>query len=165
MTRTLALVDVDGKISMLDLMNHFRLGVACKSKAEIWVTKGLLDEAKEYVLGMEIFRTRSGNTLRVSRFRFSNMMSVQILLGGHSTQSLVGVLSKNHDEEKNSKGSCIYALRSHVYQIVCTRPDIAPVDVGFEIRLVAGIATCALTKVVLSPRFQHWLKLVRIGEG
>jgi hypothetical protein len=63
-------------------------GFTCESKAEIWVTKGLLDEAKEIILGMEIFRTQSGNTLRVSRFRFSNGMSVRILLGGHSTLSL-----------------------------------------------------------------------------
>nr|GEV32863.1 zinc finger, CCHC-type [Tanacetum cinerariifolium] len=271
MTRTLALVDVDGKISMLDLMNLFRvpgqegtydnaveryrsdsnvaalgvaavieeyahessltfrdavayyIGFACESKVEIWVTKGLLDKAKEIVLGMEIFMTRSGNILRVLRFRFSNGMSVQILLGGHSTLSLESNLSENHDEEKNSKGSCIYSLGSHVYQIVCTRPDIASADVGmlngfdrllqtdiyffldfnyamgrsitftgrsitmygfmiqesadntrlnglfaesgFELRLVAGIATCDLTKVVLSPKFQHWLKLLRIREG
>ncbi|GKC91770.1 hypothetical protein Tco_1152419 [Tanacetum coccineum] len=91
---------------------------SCKSKAEIWVTKGLLDEAKEIILGMKIFRTQSGNTLRLSRFRFSNEMSVQILLGGHSTLSLEG-------------------------------------ESGFEPRLVASIATCALTKVVPSPRFQH----------
>nr|GEV19832.1 zinc finger, CCHC-type [Tanacetum cinerariifolium] len=74
----------------------------CESKAEIWVTKGLLDEAKEIILGMEIFRTRSGNTLRVSRFRFSNRMSVQILLGRHSTLLLKGGLSRNRDEEKKS---------------------------------------------------------------
>ncbi|GJT81227.1 hypothetical protein Tco_1055569 [Tanacetum coccineum] len=111
------------------------MGFTCESKAEIWVTKGLLDEAKEIILGMEIFRTQSGNTLRVSRFRFSNGMSVQILLGGHSTMSL--------EEDTWLKGA----------------------ESGFELRLVAGIATCALTKVVPSPRFQHWLKLLRIGEG
>ncbi|GKB03881.1 hypothetical protein Tco_0832024 [Tanacetum coccineum] len=62
--------------------------------------------------------------------KFSNEMSVQILLGGHSTLSLEGGFSGNRDEEKKSKGSCIYALGSHVYQIVCTRPDIASADVG-----------------------------------
>ncbi|GJV05744.1 hypothetical protein Tco_1343400, partial [Tanacetum coccineum] len=116
------------------------MGFTCESKAEIWVTKDLLVEAKEVILGMEMFRTRSGNTLRVTRFRFFNGMSVQILLGGHSTLSLEGGLLGNHDEEKKKS--------------------------GFELRLVAGIATCALTKVVPSPRFQHyWLKLLRIGEG
>lgn len=200
---------------------------------------------------MEIFRTQSGNTLRVSSFRFSNGMSVQILLGGHSTLSLEGSLSGNHDEEKKSKGSCIYAVGSHEYQAFCTKHDIAFADVsmfdvfdrglhmnvhafvdydyamgrsitvmgrsittygfmiqecavsweamlrhmmalltteakymtltrglkedtwlkglstesGFELRLVADIATGALTKAVPGPRFQHWLKLLRIGEG
>ncbi|GJX63049.1 hypothetical protein Tco_0295949 [Tanacetum coccineum] len=52
------------------------LGFTCKSKAEIWVTKGLLDEAKEIILGMEIFRTQSEDGL-----------------------------SGNRDEEKKSKGS------------------------------------------------------------
>ncbi|GJR96036.1 zinc finger, CCHC-type containing protein [Tanacetum coccineum] len=83
--------------------NYMRF--TCESKVEIWVTKGLLDEAKEIILCMEIFRTQSGNTLRVSRFRFTNGMSVQILLGGHSTLSLEGSLSGNHDKEKKSKGS------------------------------------------------------------
>ena len=38
-------------------------------------------------------------------------------------------------------------------------------ELGFELRLVAGIATGALTKAIPGPRFQHWLKLLRIGEG
>ncbi|GJU31166.1 hypothetical protein Tco_1174755, partial [Tanacetum coccineum] len=41
--------------------------VACE--AEIWVTKGLLDKAKGNVLGIEIIRDQSGNTLRVSQSR------------------------------------------------------------------------------------------------
>nr|GEW83732.1 retrovirus-related Pol polyprotein from transposon TNT 1-94 [Tanacetum cinerariifolium] len=41
-------------------------GISCGCKVEIRVTKGLLDRAKENVLGMEIFKDQSGNTLRVS---------------------------------------------------------------------------------------------------
>ncbi|GJT77403.1 hypothetical protein Tco_1044128 [Tanacetum coccineum] len=52
----------------------FRDAIACE--AEIWVTKGLLDEAKEIILGMEVFRFQSSNALRVLQFRFSNGMSV-----------------------------------------------------------------------------------------
>ncbi|GJU38422.1 hypothetical protein Tco_1191379 [Tanacetum coccineum] len=85
------------------------MGFTCESKAEIWVTNGLLDEAKEIILGMEIFRTQSGNTMRVSRFRFFNEMSVKILLGGHSTLSLEGGLSWNHDKEKK-----MHALRGRL---------------------------------------------------
>ncbi|PWA71520.1 alcohol dehydrogenase superfamily, zinc-type [Artemisia annua] len=110
------------------------MGFTCESKAEIWVTKGLLDEEKENIMGMKIFRTQSGNTLRVS-----NGMLVQILLGGHSTLSLEGSLSGNHDEEKKSKGSCIYAVGSHKYQVVYTRPDIASADVGMLDRFDRGL--------------------------
>nr|GEX86523.1 chitinase 2-like [Tanacetum cinerariifolium] len=77
------------------------------------------------------------------------------------------------DLEKNGKWSCIYAVGSQEYQMVCTRPDIASADVGmldkfdhglqtdvqreiwlkglltdsrYELRLVVGIATDALVK-------------------
>nr|GEU30555.1 zinc finger, CCHC-type [Tanacetum cinerariifolium] len=86
--------DMDTRSSM------YYMGFTCKSKAEIWVTKCLLVEAKEVILGLEIFRAQSE-----------------------------GDLSVNRDEEKKKS--------------------------GFELRLVVGIATCALTKVVPSLRFQH----------
>ncbi|GJZ70633.1 hypothetical protein Tco_0634484, partial [Tanacetum coccineum] len=77
------------------------------------------------------------------------------------------------DVEKNGKWSCIYAVGSQEYQMVCTRLDIASADVdqsqaaymtltrawkkeiwlkgllaesGYELSLVAGIATGALVK-------------------
>nr|GEY06995.1 retrotransposon protein, putative, Ty1-copia subclass [Tanacetum cinerariifolium] len=51
-------------------------------------TKGLLDKAKGNILGMEIVRDQSGNTLRVSQSRFYNEKLVQTLLEGHSIPSL-----------------------------------------------------------------------------
>nr|GEX53602.1 zinc finger, CCHC-type [Tanacetum cinerariifolium] len=66
---------------------------SCGCKAEIWVTKGLLDKAKGNVLGMEIVRDQSGNTLRVSQSRFYNEKLVQTMLEGHSILSLEGSLS------------------------------------------------------------------------
>ncbi|GKA70640.1 hypothetical protein Tco_0776779 [Tanacetum coccineum] len=175
--------------------------------------------AKETVLGMKIVRDQSGNTLRVSQFRFYNGKSVQTLLEGHFILSLEGSLSGDCDVEKNGKWSCIYVVGIQEYQMVCTRLDIAFEDVGmldkfdrglqtdvhvfvdfdyamgrsitvmaaymtlteaakeaiwlkglaiesgFELKIVAGIATGALSKAIPSPRFQHWLKLLRIGEG
>ncbi|GJU06819.1 hypothetical protein Tco_1123249 [Tanacetum coccineum] len=56
---------------------------SCGCKAEIWVTKGLLDKAKENVLGMEIVKDQSGNTLKVSQSRFYNGKCNK-LVGGHS---------------------------------------------------------------------------------
>nr|GEY79344.1 zinc finger, CCHC-type [Tanacetum cinerariifolium] len=41
-----------------------------------------------------------------------------------------GSLSEDCDVEKNGKWSCIYADGSQEYQMVCTRLDIASVDVG-----------------------------------
>ncbi|GJR67526.1 hypothetical protein Tco_0013591 [Tanacetum coccineum] len=70
--------------------------------AEIWATKGLLDKAKGNVLGMEIVRDQSEGSL---------------IKGGC-------------DVKKNGKWSCIYAVGSQEYQMVCTRLDIASADVG-----------------------------------
>ncbi|GJV80834.1 hypothetical protein Tco_1516704 [Tanacetum coccineum] len=173
---------------------------SCGCKAEIWATKGLLDKAKGNVLGMEIVRDQSGNTLRVSQSRFYNEKLVQTLLEGHSILSLEGSLSGDCDVEKNGKWSCIYAVGSQEYQMVCTRLDIASADVGmldkfdrglqtdvqvfvdfdyamagymtlteaakeviwlkglaiesgFELKIVAGIATGALSKAIPGSRF------------
>ncbi|GKC09642.1 hypothetical protein Tco_1001252 [Tanacetum coccineum] len=191
----------------------------CECKAETWATKGLLDKAKGNVLGMEIVRDQSGNTLRVSQSRFYNGKLVQTLLEGHSILSLEGSLSGDYDMEKNGKWSCIYAVGSQEYQMVYTRLDIASEDVGmldkfdrglqtdvqvfvdfdytmersitvmagymtlteaakeaiwlkglaiesgFELKIVAGIATGALSKAIPGPRFQHRLNLLSIGIG
>ncbi|GKB78338.1 hypothetical protein Tco_0945233 [Tanacetum coccineum] len=85
---------------------------SCGCKAEIWATKGLLDKAKGNVLGMKIIRDHSGNTLRVSKFRFYNGKLVQTLLEGHTILSLEGSLFGDCNVEKNGKWSCIYAVGS-----------------------------------------------------
>ncbi|GJW90406.1 hypothetical protein Tco_0167959 [Tanacetum coccineum] len=99
-------------------------------------TKGLLDKAKVNVLGMEIIRDQSGNTMRVSQSRFYNKKLVQTLLEGHSILSLEGRLSGDCDVGKNGKWSCIYAVRSQEYQMVCTRLDIASADVGYRLMIL-----------------------------
>nr|GEZ39846.1 zinc finger, CCHC-type [Tanacetum cinerariifolium] len=75
-------------------------------------TKGLLAKAKGNILSMEIVRDHSGNTLRVSQSRFYN-----------------------------EKLSCIYAVGSQEYQMVCTRPDIASTDVGMLDGFDRGLQT------------------------
>ncbi|GJT45263.1 hypothetical protein Tco_0953978 [Tanacetum coccineum] len=69
-------------------------------KAEIWVTKGLLVKAKRNILGLEIIRDQSGNTLRVSQSKIHNEKLVQTLLKGHSTLSLEDSLSGDCDVKK-----------------------------------------------------------------
>nr|GEW65304.1 hypothetical protein [Tanacetum cinerariifolium] len=65
----------------------------------------------------------------------------QTLLEGHSILLLEGSLSGDCDVEKNGKWSCIYAVRSHEYQMVCTRLDIASADVGMCCKLEGNATT------------------------
>ncbi|GJS47844.1 hypothetical protein Tco_0597965 [Tanacetum coccineum] len=170
----------------------FNNTVACEA------TKGLLDKAKGNVLGMEIIRDQSGNTLRVSQSRFYNRKLVQTLLGGHFILSLEGSLSGDYDVKKNDVGRLNGFDRGlQTYVQVFVDFDYAmgrsitvmgrsitggvydtyggckggnwlkglAIESGFELKIVAGIATFALSKAIPSSRFQHWLKLLRIGEG
>nr|GFA19833.1 zinc finger, CCHC-type [Tanacetum cinerariifolium] len=136
---------------------------SCGSKAEIWVTKGLLDKAKENVLDMEIVKDHSSNTLRVSQSRFYNKKLVQTLLEGYSILLLEGSLSGDCYVEKNGKWSCIYAVGSHEYQMVCTILDIASADVGMLDKFDRGLQTdgCAGS---LKGNLQH-MKALSITEA
>ena len=107
---------------------------SCRCKAEIWDTKGLLDKAKGNILGIEIIR-------RGPQSRVHNGKFVQTLLEGHSILSLEGSLLEDCDVEKNDKWSYTYAVGSQEYQMVCTRPDIASVDVGMLDRSDRGLQT------------------------
>ncbi|GJW06430.1 retrotransposon protein, putative, ty1-copia subclass [Tanacetum coccineum] len=117
--------------------------ITCKSKAEIGSTKYLLKkefdmkelgEAKK-ILGMEIIRDRSRKILRVSQsgyvskilnnFRIDNGKSVHMPLGGHFNLSLKDCPVRDCDVERISKVSYANAVRSLMYLMVCTRPDIA----------------------------------------
>ncbi|GJX48514.1 hypothetical protein Tco_0273704 [Tanacetum coccineum] len=70
-----------------------------------------------------------------------NEKLVQTLLKGHSILSLEGSLSGDCDVEKNGKWSCIYAVGSQEYQMVCTRLDIASADVGMLDKFDRGLQT------------------------
>nr|GEX99266.1 zinc finger, CCHC-type [Tanacetum cinerariifolium] len=109
--------------------------------AKIWATKGLLDKAKGNVLGMKIVRDQCGYTMRVSQSRFYNGKLIQSLLEGNSILSLEGSLSGDCDVEKNGKWSCIYAVESQEYQMVCMRLDIASADVGILDKFDRGLQT------------------------
>nr|GEW20534.1 zinc finger, CCHC-type [Tanacetum cinerariifolium] len=49
--------------------------------------------------------------------------------------------SRDCDMEKNGKWSCIYAVGSQEYQMVCTRLDIASADVGMLDKFNRGLQT------------------------
>ncbi|GJV46651.1 hypothetical protein Tco_1431187 [Tanacetum coccineum] len=59
----------------------------------------------------------------------------------HSILSLEDSLSGDCDVEKNGKWSCIYAVGSQEYQMVCTRLDIASADVGMLDKFDHGLQT------------------------
>nr|GFC13205.1 hypothetical protein [Tanacetum cinerariifolium] len=91
-------------------------------------------EAKK-ILGMEIVRDRSHKIPRVSQsgyvfkilnnFRMNNGKSVKMLLGRHFRLSLKDYPVRDYDVERMSKVSYANAVRSLMYLMVCTRPDIA----------------------------------------
>nr|GEZ71267.1 hypothetical protein [Tanacetum cinerariifolium] len=95
--------------------------------------EGAREEKK--ILGMEIVRDRSHKIPRVSQsgyvfkilntFRINNRKSVKMLLGRHFRLSLKDYPVRDYDVERMSKVSYANAVRSLMYLMVCTRPDIA----------------------------------------
>ncbi|GJS94637.1 hypothetical protein Tco_0801605 [Tanacetum coccineum] len=114
--------------------------------------------AKENVLGLDIIRDQSGNTLRVSQSRIHNEKLVQTLLKGHSTLLLKDSLSGDCDMEKNA---------GYITFTEACKKEIwlkgLLTESGYEQRLVERIATSVLVKGCPGPRFQHKSKLLRIG--
>nr|GEW20770.1 zinc finger, CCHC-type [Tanacetum cinerariifolium] len=122
--------DIDARLDVHVLSNSCK---KCSDDSDgyYWeYTPSLLDKPKRNMLGTEIVKDQSGNTRWVSQSRFYNEKLVQTLLEGHSILSLEGSLSWNCDVEKNGKWSCIYAVGSQEYQMVCMKPDIASAYVG-----------------------------------
>ncbi|GKC72814.1 hypothetical protein Tco_1118697 [Tanacetum coccineum] len=81
-----------------EVISKWKVGLKEEMDAQSDVTKGLLVKAKENVLGLEIVRDR------------------------------VGSLSRDCNIRKNGKCSYVYAVGSHEYLVVCTRPDIASAE-------------------------------------
>nr|GEW47319.1 retrovirus-related Pol polyprotein from transposon TNT 1-94 [Tanacetum cinerariifolium] len=51
-------------------------------------------------------------------------------VAGNAVTTFMAITGGDCDVEKNGKWSCIYAVGSQEYQMVCTRLDIASADVG-----------------------------------
>ncbi|GJQ89715.1 hypothetical protein Tco_0000854 [Tanacetum coccineum] len=137
--------------------------------AEIWATKGLLDKAKGNVLGMKIGRDPSGNTLRVSQSRFYNRkLEYQVVYKRLDIASAdVGMLDKfDHRLQTNvqvfvdfdyTMGRSITIMAGHMKLREAAKEAIGlkglVIESGFELNIVAGIATGAFSKVIPFPRF------------
>nr|GEV12357.1 zinc finger, CCHC-type [Tanacetum cinerariifolium] len=137
-------------------------------KAEIWVTKGFLFKAKGNILGLEIIRDQSGNTLRVPQLMIHNKKLVQTLLKEHSMLSLEGSLSGDCDVKENGYGLMILGCAGSLKVNLQHMKALSTTEAGYmtfteawkkeiwlkglltesryELRLVAGIATGALVK-------------------
>nr|GEX22635.1 xylem bark cysteine peptidase 3 [Tanacetum cinerariifolium] len=76
------------------------LSNGCRKNSDAEIT---INGTKGNVLGMKIFRDQSGNTLRVSQYRFYNEKLIQTLLKRHSILSLEGGLSGNCNVKKNGR--------------------------------------------------------------
>ncbi|GJY17933.1 hypothetical protein Tco_0389424 [Tanacetum coccineum] len=155
--------DMDAQSDVYVLSNGYR---KCSDDSDgyYWeYTPGLLDKAKGNILGMEIIRDQSGNTLRVTQSRFYN--------GKLSILSLEGSLSGDYDVEKNGKWSCIYAVGSQEYQVICTRLDISSADVALspteagymtltdpvkEAICINGLLTESRAKLMSAAIFCYW---------
>ncbi|GJY93254.1 zinc finger, CCHC-type containing protein [Tanacetum coccineum] len=123
---------------------------------QILATMGLLDKAKGNVLGMEIVRDQSGNTLRVSQSRFYNGKLVQTLLEGHFILSLEGryglmilgcarsLKANLQHMEALSTTEAGYMMFIEAWKKIWLKGLLA--QSGYELSLLAGIATGALVK-------------------
>nr|GEX26554.1 ribonuclease H-like domain-containing protein [Tanacetum cinerariifolium] len=131
------------------------------SKAEIGYTKSLfkkdfdkkeLGEVKK-LLGMKIVRDQSRKILRVSQsgyvskilnnFRINNGKSVKMPLGGHFKLSLKDFPVRDCDVERISKMLYANSVRSLMYLMVCSRPDIAYV-------------VSIVSRYLANPSKNHW---------
>ncbi|GKD84495.1 hypothetical protein Tco_1355649, partial [Tanacetum coccineum] len=118
-----------------------------RSDAEILATKGLLVKAKGNVLGMKIIRDQSGNTPDVGmldKFDRGLQTEVQVFVDFDYVMAGYMTLTEAANEAIWLKGLSI--------------------ESGFQLKIVAGIATGALSKAIPGPRFQHRLKLLRIKD-
>ncbi|GJU76688.1 zinc finger, CCHC-type containing protein, partial [Tanacetum coccineum] len=113
--------------------------VACEVK--IWAIKGLLDKAKENVLGMEIVRDQSEKNGKWSCIYAVGSQEYQMLY------TRLDIASADIEAAKEAIWLKGLAIES-----------------GFELMIVAGIAIRALSKAVLGSRLQLDLKLLRIED-
>nr|GEY70175.1 zinc finger, CCHC-type [Tanacetum cinerariifolium] len=74
----------------MDVRSDVWYGFFYECKAEIWVTKCLLDIAKGNILGMKIVKDQSGNTLSVSQSKFYNEKLVQTMYVGRTPHTVFG---------------------------------------------------------------------------
>ncbi|GJZ53142.1 hypothetical protein Tco_0608027 [Tanacetum coccineum] len=124
--------------------------------------------AKENVLGMEIVRDQSGTTLRVSQFRFTTkgwyILCWRDTLYCHWRVVYQGtvmwkrmILATSWEDRSLSwvdQSQAVYMTLTEAAKEAIWLKGLA-IESGFELKIVAGIATGALSKAIPGSRFQH----------
>ncbi|GKF05602.1 hypothetical protein Tco_0036270, partial [Tanacetum coccineum] len=175
--------DMDARSDVYMLIN------GCKKcnddiDAEIWATKGLLDKAKRNVLGMEIIRDQSGSLSGDCDVEKNGKWSCIYAVGSQEYQMVytrpdiasadVGMLDWfDRGLQTDVHVFVDFWLRhrkiDHSGYMTLTEAAKEAIGLkglaiksGFELKIVAGIATRALSKAIPGPRFQHRLTLLSI---
>ncbi|GJU76451.1 hypothetical protein Tco_1273521 [Tanacetum coccineum] len=171
--------DMDARSDVYVLSNGCK---KCSDDIDVYYWEYTPEKAKRNILGMEIFRDQSGNTLRVSQSRFYNEKLVQTLLEGHSILSLevvyqgtvmwkgmtyrfLWILTTPWEDRSLSwvdQSQAAYMTLTEAAKEAIWLKGLA-IESGFVLKIVACIATGALPKAIPGPRFQHRSKLLHIG--
>ncbi|GJS47804.1 hypothetical protein Tco_0597925 [Tanacetum coccineum] len=121
----------------------------CGCKAEIWVTKGLMVKAKGNVLGMEIVRDQSGDYDVEKNGKWSYIYAVgsqeyQVVCTRPDIAS-VGVDILDGFDRRLQINVQVFMDFDYAIRRSITLKGLLT-ELGYELRLVAGIATGALVK-------------------
>nr|GEV14457.1 zinc finger, CCHC-type [Tanacetum cinerariifolium] len=154
--------DMDARSDVYMLSND-DMAFSCGCKVEIRVTKGLLVKARGNILGMEIIKDQSGNTLRVSQSRIHNEKLVFMVFDYAIGRSII-VMSRSITGYELMIVGCVGSLKAnlqHMEALSTTKARYVTfteawkkeiwlkgllTESRYELRLVAGIATSALVK-------------------
>ncbi|GJT06523.1 zinc finger, CCHC-type containing protein [Tanacetum coccineum] len=160
--------DMDARSDVYVLSNGCK---KCSDDSDVYYWE--YTSAKENVLGMEIVRDQSGNTLRVSQSRFYNgKLEYQMVCTRLDIASAdVGMLDKFDRGLQTDVQVFVdfdYAMAAYMTLTEAAKEAIwlkgLAIESGFELMIVAGIATRALSKAVPGSRLQLELKLLRIED-
>ncbi|GKC65675.1 hypothetical protein Tco_1098273 [Tanacetum coccineum] len=134
------------------------MGISYGCKAEIWATKGLLDKTKGNIRGINTVRDQSVGSQEYQMVcTRPDIASADVgMLDGfdHGLQIDIQVFV----DFGYAMGRLITATKEAIWL-----KGLA-IEAGFELKIVAGIATRALSKAVPRSRLQLELKLLRIKD-
>ncbi|GJU16467.1 hypothetical protein Tco_1144433 [Tanacetum coccineum] len=144
----------------------------CGCKAKIWATKGLLDKAKENTLleGHSIL-SLEGSLLGDCDMENNGKWLCIYAVGSQEYQMVCTRLDIASADVAMMLHMMALSPTEAGYMTLTEAANEAiwlkglPIESGFELKIVASIATRALSKAIPGPRFHHRLNLLSIGIG